>query len=180
MCFPILLEKMGTKTGLSHKAHGTKLPRRNSEPPKQPPFFISAPFRPTPRSPRWKCAACARIPAASPRRTKARRSCFPYGARPRSCKIINPMAARAALRLPSRARKAACHHLSACHTRSVKSGIFKQARVLQSSAETNASKPPVSPRATYVRRAVRSNAEGGGEKAVYMPANCTLMPRKSE
>lgn len=63
--------------------------------PKQPPFFISAPFRPTLKSSRWKSAACARIPAASPRHTKDRRSCFPYGARPWSCKIINPMAARA-------------------------------------------------------------------------------------
>lgn len=123
--------KMGTKSASVTR----KLPKRQSE----PPFFISVPFRPTLKSSRWKSADCARIPAASARHTKARHSCFPYGAGPWSCKIINPMAARAGLWLSSRAKNAACHHLSGRHTRSVKSGIFKQASVLQSSAGEDAS-----------------------------------------
>lgn len=93
--FSNITGKIGTRISLSHKAYGTKLPRRNSEPRSNLHFSSVHHSGPTLKSSRWKSAACARIPAASPHHTKARRSCFPYGARPWSCKIINPMAARA-------------------------------------------------------------------------------------
>lgn len=105
------------------------------------------------KSARRKCAGWARIPAASPRHTKARRSCLPYGTQPWSCKIISLMAACAGCSLPSRARNAAFHHSSGRHATSVKSGILKQASVLQSSG-------PSRPGPSMSDKPSRINTEG--------------------